>query len=98
MVGTVSEVTQTVEFDDPIEEQYRQAQAALNRVALARALAGLDRGDRRLIWLRYRRQLSVRAVATLLSTDPKALYRRFDRVLLLLRRQLLVQGIGIQRR
>jgi len=87
------ELRQTAEFEDPFEQRHRETEADWHRVALARALTGLSHEDRRLIWLRYRRGLSVSTVAARVGSDPKPLYRRFDRILLTLRRRLHRQGV-----
>ncbi len=92
-VSNVPEWTHVVDFNDPFEEHYRQTQSDRQRIALARALAGLAGEDRRLIWLRYRRRLTVRAMAARLGTDPRRLYRRLEQILLTLRRRLLAAGV-----
>ena len=91
--GALPEWTQAVDFADPFEEHHRNVQAERQRIALARALAALAREDRRLIWLRYRRRLTVRAIAVRLGTDPRRLYRRLEQILLVLRRRLVVAGV-----
>jgi len=50
-------------------------------------LAALGLDERRLIWLRYRRRLTVREMAGRIDAHPKSLYRQFDRILLTIRRQ-----------
>ena len=92
-VNEFPELTQVVAFEDPFEERHQTTQAERQRIALARALAGLPRDDRRLIWLRYRRRMTVRAMAARLGSDPRRLYRRLDQILLTLRRRLLVAGV-----
>lgn len=81
------------DFRDPVEEGADLAQLAARRTALARALRRLERGDRSLIFLRYRKQLSVQRIAQRRAEDAKALYRRFDRILLRLRSQLRAEGL-----
>jgi RNA polymerase sigma factor (sigma-70 family) len=93
-VNGFPELTQAVDFEDPFEEHHRKTQTDRQRIALARALAGLPREDRRLVWLRYRRRLTVRAMAARLDTDPRRLYRRLEQILLTLRRRLLVAGVA----
>ena len=68
-------------FDDPLEQRDRQRL----RRRLAAALRQLGAEDRRLLDLRYRREVGVATMARSLATDPKALYRRFDRSLRRLR-------------
>jgi RNA polymerase sigma factor (sigma-70 family) len=93
-VSQFSQMTHAVDFLDPFEEQQRQTRADRQRIALARALAALAREDRRLIWWRYRRRLTVRAMAARMGTDPRRLYRRLEQILLTLRRRLLVAGVN----
>lgn len=80
-------------FRDPLEERAHAAHVAARRSALARALRRLERGDRSLIFLRYRKQLTVQHIAQRRAEDAKALYRRFDRILLRLRSQLAADGL-----
>jgi RNA polymerase sigma factor (sigma-70 family) len=89
-----AEVEPHVEFHDPVATRDRSRAEAAIRARLAAALAGLPTDDRRLIVLRYRHDRSVQSVAQMLETDPKALYRRFDRVLRSLRRHLTQQGVS----
>jgi RNA polymerase sigma factor (sigma-70 family) len=89
----LSAMNQTVDFDDPVEQRHRSCEAALQQAALVRALAGLAGEDRQLIELRYTRQLTVREVARHLRAEPKALYRRFDRILTVLRARLVEHGM-----
>ncbi len=89
-----SEMDQPVEFHDPVATRDRSRARAVIRSRLAVALAALPTDDRRLLVLRYRHDRSVQSVALMLETDPKALYRRFDRVLRSLRRNLARQGVS----
>jgi RNA polymerase sigma factor for flagellar operon FliA len=89
----LSPSAQSVTFDDPVEQTHRARRADRHRLALRRALAAISCDERRLIWLRYRQRLTIRDVAERLQTDPKALYRRFDRILGKLRRLLMKQGV-----
>jgi RNA polymerase sigma factor (sigma-70 family) len=91
--ASVSAPTPMVAFDDPVEYRQRRSEAGRLRIALARALAGLARDDRRVLWLRYRRNLTVPIIAARLQTEPKLLYRRLNKLLLALRRGLTAQGI-----
>jgi DNA-directed RNA polymerase specialized sigma24 family protein len=84
----------TVDFDDPVEARAQADRRAARRAGLASALKRLERTDRSLVFLRYRKQLTVQHIAQREAVDPKALYRRFDRILLRLRRQLEVDGIA----
>jgi len=76
-----------------VEEQQQTREARRQRAALARALEDLDTRDRHLIWLRYYRQLTVPAVAAKLRTNPRIIYRRFDRIMRMLRQRLVEQGV-----
>ena len=73
-------------FRDPIATRERLERAHQVRCALRRAYLTLPPEDQRLIALRYERSMSVRQIGTTLAIDPKALYRRFDRLASKLRR------------
>ena len=76
-------------FDDPVEaEQAALAQHCALR-ALRRACRGLPAEDRRLLFLRFQRGMTVRQIATVLETEDKPLYRRLARLLSSLRRTLI---------
>jgi RNA polymerase sigma factor (sigma-70 family) len=82
-------------FDDPIERYQRaQANVAIRR-QLRAALNTLPPSDRHLIVARYIDGQTIPVVARTLSADPKALYRRCDRVLQQLRRRLGHAGAGM---
>jgi RNA polymerase sigma factor (sigma-70 family) len=83
-----SDEAQVVAFQDPIEERQRQDAASARQTALRKALARLDARDRELIRLRFYERVSVQEVAARMRTNPKPLYRRFDRIIATLRRQL----------
>jgi len=78
-----------VGFVDPIERREAAVAEQRARRALRRAYAALPLDDRRLLYLRFQRQLSVASIATLLDTPAKPLYVRLKRVLRTLR-----QGMG----
>jgi RNA polymerase sigma factor for flagellar operon FliA len=80
-------------YSEPSEAWARQQEIARRRAVLARALAGLDYEERRLIWLRFRRELTMPTIAMRMHRDPKALYRRLQRLLLTLQRCLRAEGI-----
>ena len=75
-------------FRDPIAARERLERAHQMRRALRRAYLTLPPDDRRLLALRYERSMSVRQIGQDLAIDPKALYRRFDRLASKLRRAL----------
>ena len=80
-------------FEDPIEDADRRAAQRHTRTALVAALRQLSAEDRWLLRARYVDDRSVQAVAQTLQTDPKGLYRRYDRVLRSLRGTLTTAGV-----
>jgi RNA polymerase sigma factor (sigma-70 family) len=89
-----SDEAQVVAFEDPVEEHQGEDAARARRTALRVALARLDARDRELIRLRFYEGVSVQAVAARMRTDPKPLYRRFDRIIGTLRRQIHQRAVG----
>jgi RNA polymerase sigma factor for flagellar operon FliA len=87
------EAVPTVPFEDPLDAREQHAAHARISACLAAAVRTLSASDRRLIVLRYHRKRSVQAIARLLQTDPKTLYRRFEQLLRTLRRSLAEQGV-----
>lgn len=80
-------------FEDPLDAaEQRQTERRVHR-ALAVALTQLPAEERWLIQVRYKQHRSVQALAQLLQTDPKRLYRRFDRALRSLRRAMIAAGV-----
>jgi RNA polymerase sigma factor (sigma-70 family) len=77
-----------VEFEDPIDARDRGVVERRRRQALATALEALPVEDRWLLTQRYSANRRVRELAEALQEDPKALYRRFDRLLRSLRASL----------
>jgi RNA polymerase sigma factor (sigma-70 family) len=74
------------EFDDPVVRRETEQAARRRRNAVVRALQTLPADDRAILRARYIEGRSVRAIAETAGVNPKALYRRFDRVLIRLRR------------
>lgn len=72
-------------FVDPVVEDEEQREQALRMRALAGALQRLPAEDRRLIKERFHHARTVQALAKQIGADPKALYRRFERILRTLR-------------
>lgn len=70
------------------ERDEQQHEAARVRAALAKALARLDRDERRLLRLRFQDGLSMSEIAAVTEADAPALYRRFARILRRLRAEL----------
>lgn len=82
-----------LEFQDPISAAEARARRHRVRGALRQAYAVLPAEDRRLIALRFGRELTVRAIGDVMGTDPKPLYRRLDRALKTLRHRLTAMGV-----
>ncbi len=81
-------------FEDPVGIAERRRTERRVRLALAAALRQLPVEERQLIKGRYGQNCSVQALAAALNTDPKKLYRRFDRALRTLRHLLVAAGIS----
>lgn len=95
---------QQVEFDlgnvrnsDRADTKLRETDAEQQRArlshALDQALAALPEEDRVIIRLHYFQGLSIGDVARALNLEQKPLYRRVDRILKTIRRELLEEGI-----
>lgn len=82
-----------LEFQDPVAAAELRARQHRVRGALRQAYAVLPPEDRRLIALRFGRELTVRAIGDEMGTDPKPLYRRLDRALKTLRHRLTAMGV-----
>lgn len=80
-------------FEDPLEAEHRRRRRVQVASAVARMLQQLSPEDRWLLRARYQGTQSIRSVAQALDLDPKALYRRYDRVLRTLRRSLESAGV-----
>ncbi len=80
-------------FEDPLDAAEQQQTERRVQRALAAALTQLPAEERWLIDVRYKQHRSVQALAQLLHTDPKRLYRRFDRTLRSLRRSMNAAGV-----
>ncbi|MBM3819923.1 MAG: sigma-70 family RNA polymerase sigma factor [Acidimicrobiia bacterium] len=78
----------TVAFEDPLDANQRRRDEGFARQALQAAMERLVPEDRQLLRLRYYKGQSVQAISRTLRTDPKRLYRRFERVRRTLRRSL----------
>lgn len=87
-----SEVSR-VDFEDPLEARDREMTERRTQQALAEALRALPNEDRWLLEERYTGNRHVRSLANVLQTEPKRLYRRFDRLLRALRQSLEAYGI-----
>jgi RNA polymerase sigma factor (sigma-70 family) len=80
------------DFDDPVVRGEAEEAARRRRHAVVRALRTLPDDDRKMLRARYLEGRSVRAIAETAGLDPKALYRRFDRLLLRLRQIVMEQA------
>lgn len=80
--------TLAVPFEDPFDENEHSRDEARARQALRAAMERLVPEDRQLLRLRYYKGQSVQAISRTLRTDPRQLYRRFERVRRSLRRSL----------
>src|SRR5262249_53805796 len=74
--------------DADVERGERRTIANKLSKALAVALASLQADDRRLLWMRFREDMSVNEIASALGADPARLYRRIAAVARQLRRRL----------
>jgi RNA polymerase sigma factor (sigma-70 family) len=82
-----------VPFEDPVTaEEDRHTRDEISRI-LRKAFRQLPAADRQLMTMRYAGGLPVRVMADRLQTEPRLLYRRFDRALRSLRRALSSAGI-----
>jgi len=81
-------------FEDPVMASEERRRKRRVRQALAQALRDLPAEDRQLIRERFQGDRTVQALARGLQQDPKALYRRFGRILQSLRRQLTLAGVA----
>jgi RNA polymerase sigma factor (sigma-70 family) len=72
-------------FDDPVEAQQADAARRRQLQMLRQACRDLAAQDRKLLFLRYQRGLSVRAIAALFGIADKPLYNRLSRLVSVLR-------------
>ena len=75
-------------FSDPVAEGDRRRATAIARRKLAQALDELPPEDRLLLRLRYASAHSIVSIGRTLQADPKMLYRRLERTLRRLRRNI----------
>lgn len=76
------------EFDDPVLRREAEETALRRHRAVAHAVRTLPAQEREMLRARYADGRTVRAIAETMGVEPKDLYRRFDRVLVGLRRTL----------
>ena len=74
--------------DAALERRETQAAQSQAIAQVREALAGLDAEDRAILRLRFEQGLTVQQLAPLLSLEPKPLYRRIEKILLVLRGSL----------
>jgi len=77
-----------IPWEDPVELAEQRNGERRTRALVARELRRLPIEDRRLVALRYWHGRSIPAIAERLNVPPKALYRRYDRLLRRLREQV----------
>jgi RNA polymerase sigma factor (sigma-70 family) len=77
-------------FEDPVEARQVATSKKRALARLRRAYQRLGPEDRRLLRLHFERNLSIAAIAALLGTPPKPLYRRMHKLFRSLRRELVV--------
>jgi RNA polymerase sigma factor (sigma-70 family) len=83
-------------LDDPaagVDRAERVAEAVRIQRALTAALAALGAEDRLILKYRFCQDLQVSQIARLLKLDQKALYRRLEQTMKVLRRELEVRGV-----
>lgn len=81
------------EADARVEMGERERAARQTAIAIDEALAAMDDEDRLLLQLRFWDGRKVPDIAQLLHNDQKKLYKRLDRLFLLLRRALETAGV-----
>ena len=81
------------EADGRVEMGERERAARQTAIAIDEALAAMDGEDRLLLQLRFWDGRKVPDIAQLLHSDQKKLYKRLDRLFLLLRRALETAGV-----
>lgn len=79
-------------FEDPIEVAEDTAAYQRELSLLREAYERLRPADRRLLYLRFHDRLTIAAIACLLGVSAKPLYRRIERLLKALRRELVSTG------
>lgn len=84
----------TSSASDLVDDDESRAEATAMCDALARALAALPPADRLILQQRYWSGHTVARIAVLTGADQKALYRRFDKLSVDLRRRLEAEGLS----
>jgi DNA-directed RNA polymerase specialized sigma24 family protein len=79
--------------DAEIDARRQVVHADRVAAALGAAVSGLAAEDRLLLKLRFTDRLTVSHISRLLGLDQKALYRRLERVMRVLRAELEAQGV-----
>lgn len=78
---------------DRVMDAERQATATRASAALEKAMGQLSPGDQVLVRLRFADGVSVARIAQMTGEDQKALYRRFERVLGVMRQLITAEGV-----
>jgi RNA polymerase sigma factor (sigma-70 family) len=81
------------DFDDPVEASERQGVRRRVRTNLVTVLRDLPATERRVLYLKFREQRTLKEIAAMISVDERALYRRFERCLRLMRQRLVAAGV-----
>lgn len=79
---------------DPVEEDERRARSRKLVAALERAVAALPDADQVVLRLRYWSGIKVSQIAAMVGEEQKALYRRYERLWVLLRQRLEAEGLS----
>lgn len=81
-------------FQDPIEAANQSADHRRTMDALRQAYQTLDAADRRILRLRFKDNMTITAIAALLGTPVKPMFRQVQRILNTLRRELAASAIS----
>jgi RNA polymerase sigma factor (sigma-70 family) len=98
VVATDLEELSGTPFDDPIEAEQTATLRLLRLRRLRQACQRLPVADRRLLYLRFERNMSMSAIGAFLGEPAKPLYRRLTRIVSSLRRTLaLIEATDAER-
>lgn len=92
--ANLEHATSTAGADDPLQLEERAEERGAAEAALASALEALDPEDRLIVKMRFWDGMTVADIARGLDLEQKPLYRRLDRALGRLRRDLEREGVG----
>lgn len=80
--------------NDTVISSERHARGRAASAAMAQALSSLESQDQLIFRLRFYESFTVARIALLLETDQKGLYRRFDRLLEVVRASMVAMGVS----